>query len=283
MAKILVVGGATLDIVNDVERYPDENSEIRALGQRVVRGGNAANTAGVLTSLGHEVAFIGTLASDASAELIRADLARMGVDTRYCPQIGNSVTPTSYICLSKATGTRSIVHYRQLPELMVADFCKVDLDGFDWVHFEGRNIDNIKSMIEKVGQSGLGVRCSLEVEKPRRGIESLFPYVDLLLFSKGYAQSWHFEAAEDFLKDLEAGQGAAIRVCAWGDKGAAAWQNNNMFVRDAVYLPKVVDTLGAGDVFNAGFIDGLLSGRDLESSLKIAVTLAGEKCQRVGL
>ena len=44
MAKILAVGIATLDIINTVDRYPEEDSEIRALSQHQTRGGNATNT-----------------------------------------------------------------------------------------------------------------------------------------------------------------------------------------------------------------------------------------------
>lgn len=41
MARVLAIGIATLDIVNLVSVYPTEDSEVRALDQRVTRGGNA--------------------------------------------------------------------------------------------------------------------------------------------------------------------------------------------------------------------------------------------------
>ena len=61
MARILTVGIATLDIINRVARYPAEDTEIRALGQHRQRGGNASNTAVVLSQLGHQVDFAGVL------------------------------------------------------------------------------------------------------------------------------------------------------------------------------------------------------------------------------
>jgi ketohexokinase len=45
----------------------------------------------------------------------------------------------------------------------------------------------------------------------------------------------------------------------------------------------LVDTLGAGDVFNAGLIHALLEGEDPRRALALAVELAGRKCGRQGL
>ena len=46
--------------------------------------------------------------------------------------------------------------------------------------------------------------------------------------------------------------------------------------------PQVLDTLGAGDTFNAGLIHSLSTGNSLEASLKFACKLAGNKCGMLG-
>jgi hypothetical protein len=51
MAKILGIGIAALDIINTVDGYPNEDAEVRAINQRVCRGGNATNTLVVLSQL----------------------------------------------------------------------------------------------------------------------------------------------------------------------------------------------------------------------------------------
>jgi ketohexokinase len=55
------------------------------------------------------------------------------------------------------------------------------------------------------------------------------------------------------------------------------------FVREAAHSPRrVVDTLGAGDTFNAGVIDGYLARRDAVTILRQACVLAGRKCGQSG-
>ena len=59
MAHVLAVGVATLDIINEVESYPPEDGEVRALAQAIRRGGNASNTLVVLSQLGHSCEWAG--------------------------------------------------------------------------------------------------------------------------------------------------------------------------------------------------------------------------------
>ena len=60
-SRILCVGLVCLDIVNHLDHYPAEDEDVRALQQTSVSGGNAANTAKVLTLLGRQCDFLGTV------------------------------------------------------------------------------------------------------------------------------------------------------------------------------------------------------------------------------
>ena len=55
-----------------------------------------------------------------------------------------------------------------------------------------------------------------------------------------------------------------------------------VFVCPASPPSKLLDTLGAGDTFNAGLIHYLSQGKDLEAALQFACKLAGAKCGMVG-
>ncbi len=278
MARVMCVGIATLDIINRVEEYPAEDTEVRVLAQSQRMGGNAANTAIVLAQLGVQAFWVGNLAQP--AEIAQRGFARNGVDASLAVCIPGAAMPTSYILLSEATGSRSIVHYRNLPEYRAEEFFELDLRGFDWVHFEGRAIDQLVPMLQRA-RDVCALPVSLEVEKPRRGIEEIFEQADLLLFSRDYALARGSSDATGLLGSLPPGVRA---TCTWGAQGAWAIDHDGrLFYSAAPQLESVVDTLGAGDVFNAAMIYALSCGRPMELALHEAVGLAASKCTHEGL
>ena len=282
MATILAVGIATLDVINEVASYPREDAEVRALSHSVRRGGNATNTLVVLSQLGHNCEWAGVWADEPDARILRADLDRYAIQTRYCRRIGQGKIPTSYITCSRATASRTIVHYRDLPEFDFGSFRGIPLDTFDWVHFEGRNVGETLRMMEHLRYRCPGVPVSLEVEKAREGIEALFPYANLLLFAQAFADYCGY-SPEAMLQAVSENAPHADIVCTLSERGAVGLNRNGELLFSAAYPPaELVDTLGAGDTFNAAMIDAALRGKSLLASLERACRLAGAKCGQVG-
>ena len=278
--RILGVGVATLDLVSLVDRYPAEDSEVRALARRERRGGNSANTLAALAALGHEARWAGTVADDADAHRLLACAAREHVDTNARVTLRGGRTPVSHIVASQATGSRTIVHWRDLPELGADDFARIPLEGIDWVHFEGRNVPALAVMLARVRD--FGIRCSLEIEKPRADIEALLALPNVVLCSRQYALARGYPRALDLLEALphHAGQ---VLCCAWGGEGAWALGEDGCRHHSPAFPPPVlVDTVGAGDAFNAGFLDGWLRGFTAGGALRHACVVAGAKCGTEG-
>lgn len=283
MAHILATGIATLDIVNTLDGYPAEDAEVRARAQRVSRGGNATNTLVVLSQLGQRTSWAGVWVEEPDARHIRADLEHHGVDMRHCRQLESGKVPTSYITLNARNGSRTIVHYRDLPEFSADDFARVDLAAFDWLHFEGRNVLETAAMLEYARASAPHLPRSLEVEKPRPGIEALFPLADVLLFSPVYARS-RADGPEALLRAIHGEHRHADLFCTAGAAGAVALERNGTLHRSRAFPPaRVVDTLAAGDAFNAAVIDGYLRRFPVDSLLGRACRVAGLKVGQEGL
>ncbi|AOV18224.1 carbohydrate kinase [Acidihalobacter aeolianus] len=277
MSLFLLTGIATLDIVNTVDHYPAEDEELRANAQRLVPGGNALNSARALAAIGHRVELLAQLADDPSALMIRDTLQAEAVRHQHCPCI-HGVTPTSYVTLNAANGSRTIVHYRDLPELSAAHFKAVAVEQFDWLHFEGRNPGETLKMLRHARRLLRDQPISIEIEKSRPGLDALLPMADVLIFSRAYVVSMGYTNAPELLAAMRPRAPRATLVCAWGTSGAWALPVGG---HDAMHAPagpaQAVDTLGAGDAFNAGLIAALATGATLSEALHQASNLASRK------
>ncbi|MDH5327436.1 MAG: PfkB family carbohydrate kinase [Gammaproteobacteria bacterium] len=282
---ILAVGIAAVDIINSTDGFPEEDSEVRALSQTLRRGGNATNTLCVLSQLGHPCEWAGCLAENASSTPIAEDLKRYRIDSHRCRRVSNGHAPTSYITLNRHNGSRTIVHYRDLDEYSFADFRSHDLDNIDWLHFEGRHVEQTRLMLQHARRQP-HLRISLELEKARDDIETLVPYAHVLMCSRQFVQAHGFDSPETFLAQWPAlNQAGHTQICSvtWGERGAFAQKSGEAPIFcPALELDRVVDSIGAGDTFNAGLIHAILAGGNLKQSLAFANQLAGAKCHQEG-
>ncbi|MGD8595157.1 MAG: PfkB family carbohydrate kinase [Gammaproteobacteria bacterium] len=287
MAGILGIGIATLDIINTTDGYPQEDDEVRALSQITRRGGNVTNTLTVLSQLGHQCDWAGTLADDSDSRVIQSELHRYGINTQRCAVIQGGHAPTSYITLNQNNGSRTIVHYRDLPEYGFQHFVTAtgthSLSGVQWLHMEGRNVADTVKILVFVRKHHPSIKISIEIEKARPQIEALYAHGDVVVFSRHFANTLHFRDAGEFLRAWRPKCAAPVLVCPWGTEGAYAVDHDGLIHHArAVQISHVVDTIGAGDTFNAGFIHAALSHLSLPDSLHFANGLAGKKCGQRG-
>lgn len=283
MARILVTGIVARDIINTVAHYPAEDEEMRAESQEIRLGGNAANTTTVLAQHGHDVHILGTIASDFAGDSLIKEMQNSNINTRHCPHISGT-TPTSYITLNQNNGSRTIVHYRDLPELSASDFPADAVSNIDWFHFEGRNVAETRKMLEAIHSQRVDQSISLEVEKYHENIESLFELADVLLFSRDYACFQQFDDAAVFLNSIQTQIKDKILICSWAEAGAAGMGADGHIIQQAAWKPpRIVDTIAAGDTFNAGIIHAFTSGKTLAEALSYACELAGRKVGQSGL
>lgn len=280
MPSILLTGVSTLDIINHVKSYPEEDSEVRALSQQIRSGGNASNMAIVMQQLGIQTHLLAKRADDSNADLIFSYLDQRQINTSLCPIQRFSSTPTSYICLNQSNGSRTIVHYRKLDELTAAEFIKLDLHPFDWLHFEARNCQHLLPMLKH--SASFIKPVSIELEKPRDGIEDILPFANVLLISKPFAMSKGFDNAEDCLIYFSQLYPDKTITCTWGDRGAWAYFQEQIIHQPALQIAHTIETIGAGDTFNAGFISSLIQQKSIHDSLEYATQLASKKCEQSG-
>ncbi|XP_061481937.1 ketohexokinase isoform X1 [Rhineura floridana] len=285
--RILCVGLVCLDIISVVDHYPAEDTDTRCLAQRWQRGGNASNTCTVLALLGAPCAFMGSLAPGNAAEFILSDFQRCRVDVTHLVWQSRGETPCACCLINCQSGSRTVTLYdTNLPDVTAADFEQVNLSQYKWIHWEGRNASEQVKMIQRVEEhnrtcpAAERVATSVEVEKPRPELYQLFGYGDVVFVSKDVAKDWGFHSAPEAVKGLRRHlKPGATLICAWAEAGAEAMGPDGLLVHSDAFSPDaVVDTLGAGDTFNAAVILALSRGRPLPEALTCGCQVAGRKC-----
>ncbi len=291
--SILLIGNCVIDDIYRVPNYPAEDEELRAESYHRALGGNACNSAQILASLGHPVTLAASLADDDLGRWALGELDLHGIDTRHCVRLSGFATPHSSIWLSAANGSRSIVHHRNLPELSLQHLQALPFAQYDWVHIEGRNIETLSALLPQL--EPLRERLSIEIEKPRSGIEQLISACDSVVISSQYLRQRDI-SPEVCMQAFKRINPRARLVCTLGKQGLVATDENGQRIRiQAQPVNTVVDSIGAGDCFIAGLISRLSQAhvetraptieqpQDFAKSLEFANHLASMKIQHQGM
>ncbi len=254
---------------------------MRATGFVRVPGGNACNSARVLAKLGHKVQLMSQLAEDSKSNWLIQQMRHAGIKMDLCTRSQNQTTPISSIWLNQQNGSRTIVHHRDLDEISLNDLQKLESLTPAWIHFEGRNIETLTHLFQK---SKVAEHCpkSLEIEKPREGIEELLPWMSVVIISQEYLRKKRLSATECMWNLKKYNNELAI-ICTQGSDGLVAMDHSgHLITREAEPVDRIIDTIGAGDSFIAGLISALSQKKSFQDALVAANQLAALKIQHRG-
>lgn len=292
---ILCVGLCCLDIISVCKSFPKEDTDQRCLDYYWQRGGNASNSSTILALLRANVEFLGTFVKSQEYMFLRSSFSLHGINIDHCPVLehGEAPCPVAVIIINQQTGSRTIMSaLNNIAELKYEDFEKIPLNEYRWIHFEGRsNIETIGKMLKRVREFNEKhavedrVWTSMELEKvTRTDLIPLIQYTDYAFVSKEYAQGQGFHTKEDAVNGfINKCSPSGSMICAWGEDGAAAKTVSHDHVTSSIFPPeKLIDTLGAGDTFNAATILDLSKGKTLHDAITFGCKVAGAKCGMKG-
>jgi len=262
MIEVIGVGANSMD---HVLRIPGDVVSLVASGKRRISGqewrcgGQTATAMSACAALGLRAGYVGAVGSDEHGRQMRAELTRCGVDV---------------------SGRRTVLWHRDerlalTPEQIPADV----LAQSRLVHVD--DVDRPAALYACVVARSAGVPVTSDIEQASDGVEALIGAVTHPIFDHNAPAVLTGESdPERALRKLRRFN-PGLLCMTLGEGGAAALEGDRFHAAPAVPV-KAVDTTGAGDVFRAGMIYGLLQGWEVPALLRFANAAAAVSCTRPG-
>jgi sulfofructose kinase len=266
-----------------VPEYPAFDTKIRLLEHRQTAGGQAATTMVALQRLGLSAAYAGRFGSDAEGQFGFAAIQAEAVNLEFAEIVAGARNQVAFILIDQRNGERTIIWDRderlsyspQQAPIAIASQGRV-------LHLDAHDPPAAVRMAQTARASGAIITA--DIDNIYDGLPELLPLLDVLIGSKEFPRRLTgITSARDALREVQARYGCAIVGMTLGAAGALAYCNGEFIESQGFAVPGGCrDTTGSGDAFHGGFLFGLLTGEDLETSLKLANAVAALKCRNLG-
>lgn len=287
MKRVLVVGELNVDLVmQGYHAFPAPGREVLVDDFLMTLGSASAIAAAGLAKLGTPVSFYSRIGRDPWAAHCLDTLTAAGVDvSRLVFDEGLKTGVT--VSISSSVDRALVTFPGSIEAVTPADAAGVSLAGFHHLHVSSYFLQaQLRPAIPELFQRATaeGVTTSLDPgfdpDETWQGLPECLANVDLFFPNETELQGVSgSEALDSGLRAL--GNGRTMTVVKLGPLGCATLDGGEVL---RVPSPSVepVDTTGAGDSFNAGFLDAWLRGESLTSCLHAAAFCGATSTRAVG-
>jgi sugar/nucleoside kinase (ribokinase family) len=278
------VTGVGVNSIDCVLRIPGDVQSLAASGKtrigsrRWFCGGQTATAMSACAALGLRARYIGAFGSDEHGPRMRAELAGRGVDVRDAME-ADAANAGAVIVVDR-NGQRTVLWHRedalamppdQLPAAVLTDSRLIHVDDVD--------LPAALHACRTARSAGLPITS--DIEHVSGGVEELVRAVTHPIFDHNAPAALTGESdPERALRKLRRLSAGPLYMTL-GPVGAAALDGDRFHLAPATPVT-AVDATGAGDVFRAGVIYGLLQGWDVPAQLRFANAAAALSCTREG-
>jgi sugar/nucleoside kinase (ribokinase family) len=256
-------------------------------------GGSAANTIVGVANLGARAAYVGKVRDDQIGRLYTHDIRAAGVAFETRPAPDGPATGCCYILVTP-DGERTMNTYLgAAQELMPDDIDAAQVAASAIIYLEGYLWDpkNAKDAFVKASaiahdagrQVALTLSDSFCVDRYRGEFLDLMRRgtVDLVFANEAELHSLY--QTSDFDTALTQWRSdTKLGVVTRSEKGCLVASKDGVIAVPAFPIDRIVDTTGAGDLFAAGFLFGLVRGAGLENAGRLGALAAAEVIQHIG-
>jgi len=275
---VVCVGLNAIDTLISLATYPARGSKVDYSNTSVMPGGQAATTVIACQNWGLSTRYVGKLGDDDAARLHIDAFARTGVDAQIITVPG---APSLHNVILVNGGERTVLCQRD--ERMVLkpeDLRREWITSARALHLDGR--DTAAATLAATWAREAGIPVIADLDELYTGVEQLAEKVDYLIVSRDFPRRLMVDSdLESALRRMQLRFGNRLTAATLGEDGVLAWDGEQFHHRAAYRVP-VVDTTGAGDIFHAGFIYGLLQDWPLDKQLDFACAAAAMNCMSGG-
>lgn len=243
--KLAAVGDNCMDIYKSLGKaYP---------------GGNPVNVAVYFARLGGEASYTGVVGTDAYGTLMKERIQEKGVDVSNI-RVEEGNTAVTYVEL--ADGERVFGDYE---EGVLANF-KLTEDDISFICKHDMLITglwgNIHNDLARLKALGIPIAFDAATRPEEEAVQIALPSVDYLFFAAEEDTPELRQQMQEIWK-----KGPKLVISTVGKQGSVAYDGEK-FITFGIIPCNVVDTMGAGDSFIAGFLKGILDGKSVQDCMK---------------
>lgn len=244
--KLAAVGDNCVDVYENIGKaYP---------------GGNPVNVAVYFVRLGGEASYTGVVGTDAYGALMKEKIGEKGVDVSHI-RFEEGSTAVTHVEL--VDGERVFGEYE---EGVLADFKLTEEEiGFLCTHdmVVTGLWGNIHNDLETIHSRGVKTAFDAATRPDDEAARIAIPSTDYLFFASDDGDT---PKLRELMKDIHA-KGPKLVIATLGDKGSVVY-DGEAYQAFGIIPCNVVDTMGAGDSYIAGFLKGILEGKTVEECMK---------------
>lgn len=226
---------------------------------KVYPGGNPINVAVYIKRLGGESCFVSAVGTDPYGQQMIDAIKSKGVDVSHLKVLEGTTAVTH---VEIVDGDRVFGDYE---EGVMADF-KIDEEDIDFLCEYDMVVTGIWGMIEnevsKIKEKGVPVAFDFATMKEHQVIDIAIPHVDYAFFADDETSE---EEIKVFMKEIHA-RGPKVVTVTRGSEGSISY-DGEQFYKFGIVPCEVVDTMGAGDSFIAGFLYSICAGKAIPQAM----------------
>jgi len=288
--SVVAVGDANVDLVAPTKSFPSRGEEVLVEKVEMCPGGSAANLSVAVARLGVSAGFIGRVGNDFFEQFLIKQLEKENVDISQL-QVDDKVGTALLFVIVTENGERTMYTFRGANVLLSLE--QVDMDyvrNADILHVSGYTLisdpqrKTALQILDAAKKACVFISFDVGVLAPIKAtshVHSVLPSIDLLFLNELEAVSLmgikRPESAAESILSL----GPEFVALKLGERGCLVLTKHKRFHSPAFQVD-VVDTTGAGDAFDAGFLLGIREGWSLEKTARFANAVGALSVTRVG-